>query len=50
MPSKTVEFVLPFHRHGNGISGLIEALSKDPSWNGGDYFTMGGVEQAWIRR
>lgn len=29
-----------------GIPGLIEALSSDPNWNGGDYYSKGSVETA----
>ncbi len=29
-----------------GIPGLIDDLSKDPNWNGGDYHGKGGVETA----
>ncbi len=28
------------------IPGLIENLSKDPNWNGGDYYAKGRVEEA----
>ena len=31
-----------------GIPGLIDDLSKDPNWNGGDYYGKGGVETALI--
>ena len=31
---------------GAGIPGLIDTLAKDPNWNGGDYFTKGGVRKA----
>ena len=29
-----------------GIPSLIDDLSKDPNWNGGDYYSKGGMEAA----
>lgn len=31
---------------GAGIPDLIATLSKDPNWNGGEYYTQGSVEDA----
>ena len=44
----TAPMVLPERAEGN-LMNLQRALSKDPSWNGGDYYDHGGVLESLIQ-
>src|ERR1700722_9060065 len=40
---------LPPERADGNVARLIATLSKDPNWNGGDYYDRGGVLEAMIQ-
>jgi homoserine O-acetyltransferase/O-succinyltransferase len=40
---------VPRERSAGNIERLTTALSKDPNWNGGDYYDRGGVQETMIR-
>ena len=40
---------LPPERSDANVANLIGALSKNPSWNGGDYYDQGGVLESLIQ-
>ena len=37
--------LVPRERSEGGVERLLAALSKDPNWNGGDYYDRGGVQE-----
>jgi homoserine O-acetyltransferase/O-succinyltransferase len=43
----TSPLVLPERAEGN-VARLLDTLSKDPNWNGGDYYDRGGVLESMI--
>jgi homoserine O-acetyltransferase len=43
----TAPLVLPERAEGN-VARLLATLSKDPNWNGGDYYDCGGVPESMI--
>jgi len=43
----TAPLVLPERAEGN-VARLLDTLSKDPNWNGGDYYDRGGVLESMI--
>ena len=43
----TAPLVLPERAEGN-VARLLATLSKDPNWNGGDYYDRGGVLESMI--
>lgn len=40
---------LPPERSDGNVNRLLAALSKDPNWNGGDYYDRGGVLETMIQ-
>jgi homoserine O-acetyltransferase len=40
---------VPRERSAGNIERLTASLSKDPNWNGGDYYDRGGVPETMIR-
>jgi homoserine O-acetyltransferase len=41
--------VVPRERADGNVERLLASLSKDPSWNGGDYYDAGGVLETMIQ-
>ncbi|SDT38072.1 alpha/beta fold hydrolase [Bradyrhizobium canariense] len=41
--------VVPRERSAGNIERLLTTLSKDPNWNGGDYYDRGGVFETMIQ-
>lgn len=41
--------VVPHERSAGNLERLLSALSKDPNWNGGDYYDRGGVLETMIQ-
>jgi homoserine O-acetyltransferase len=41
--------VLPRERAEGNVERLLATLSKDPNWNGGDYYDRGGVLESMIQ-
>src|SRR5256885_6207943 len=41
--------VVPRERSEGNVARLLATLSKDPNWNGGDYYDVGGVEDSMIQ-
>jgi homoserine O-acetyltransferase len=41
--------VVPRERSEGNIERLLATLSKDPNWNGGDYYDRGGVKESMIQ-
>src|SRR5947208_11110896 len=41
--------VVPRERSEGNVARLLATLSKDPNWNGGDYYDVGGVEESMIQ-
>jgi homoserine O-acetyltransferase len=41
--------LLPPERADGNVERLLATLSKDPNWNGGDYYARGGVLEAMIQ-
>ena len=41
--------VVPRERSEGNVARLIGTLSKDPNWNGGDYYDRGGVLESMIQ-
>ena len=41
--------VVPRERSDGNVARLLATLSKDPNWNGGDYYDRGGVLEAMIQ-
>src|SRR3984957_7153218 len=41
--------VVPRERSAGNLERLLSALSKDPNWNGGDYYDRGGVLETMIQ-
>src|SRR2546430_13777143 len=41
--------LVPRERSQGNVERLLGALSKDPNWNGGDYYDRGGVLETMIR-
>ncbi|MFX6254421.1 hypothetical protein ABTF84_19855, partial [Acinetobacter baumannii] len=37
--------LVPRERSEGNVARLLATLSKDPNWNGGDYYGVGGVAQ-----
>jgi homoserine O-acetyltransferase len=41
--------VVPRERAEGNVERLLATLSKDPNWNGGDYYNRGGVRETMIQ-
>jgi homoserine O-acetyltransferase len=41
--------MVPRDRSEGNLQRLLETLSRDPNWNGGDYYDRGGVLESMIR-
>jgi homoserine O-acetyltransferase len=41
--------VVPRERSEGNVERLLATLSKDPNWNGGDYYDCGGVLESMIQ-
>ena len=41
--------LLPRERSDGNVARLLGTLSKDPNWNGGDYYDRGGVLESMIQ-
>jgi homoserine O-acetyltransferase len=41
--------VVPRERSAGNVDRLLSTLSKDPNWNGGDYYDRGGVLETMIQ-
>jgi homoserine O-acetyltransferase len=41
--------VVPHERSAGNVERLLTTLSKDPNWNGGDYYDRGGVLETMIQ-
>jgi homoserine O-acetyltransferase len=41
--------VVPRERSEGNVARLLATLSKDPNWNGGDYYDVGGVLESMIQ-
>ena len=41
--------VVPRERADGNVARLLATLSKDPNWNGGDYYDRGGVLESMIQ-
>jgi homoserine O-acetyltransferase/O-succinyltransferase len=41
--------VVPRERADGNVERLLASLSKDPNWNGGDYYDAGGVPETMIQ-
>jgi homoserine O-acetyltransferase len=41
--------VVPRERSDGNVERLLATLSKDPNWNGGDYYDRGGVRETMIQ-
>ena len=41
--------LVPRERSAGNIERMLGALSKDPNWNGGDYYDRGGVTETMIQ-
>src|ERR1700731_956260 len=41
--------VVPRERADGNVERLLASLSKDPNWNGGDYYDLGGVLESLIQ-
>jgi homoserine O-acetyltransferase len=40
--------VVPRERSEGNLARLLATLSRDPNWNGGDYYDRGGVQESMI--